>query len=73
VVLGDALTPLSPLRIANGCPPPIIMIQCVPRQCTKSLLDKLTTDCQRIIGFIVPPPGVGFVERSGSSYRFVRA
>jgi glyoxylase-like metal-dependent hydrolase (beta-lactamase superfamily II) len=39
----------------------------------KTLLDKLATDRQRVIGFHLPFPGIGVVERSGSSYRFVPA
>jgi glyoxylase-like metal-dependent hydrolase (beta-lactamase superfamily II) len=39
----------------------------------KTLLDKLATDRQCVIGFHLPFPGIGFVERSGSSYRFVPA
>ena len=39
----------------------------------KTLLDKLATDRQRVIGFHLPFPGTGFVERGGSSYRFVPA
>jgi glyoxylase-like metal-dependent hydrolase (beta-lactamase superfamily II) len=37
----------------------------------KTLLDMLATDRQRVIGFHLPFPGTGIVERSGSSYRFV--
>jgi len=37
----------------------------------KTLLDKIATDRERVIGFHLPFPGIGIVERSGSSYRFV--
>ncbi len=37
----------------------------------KSLLDRLATDRSRAIGFHLPFPGIGFVERSGAAYRFV--
>jgi glyoxylase-like metal-dependent hydrolase (beta-lactamase superfamily II) len=37
----------------------------------KSLLDKLATDRQQVIGFHLPFPGIGFVERTASAYRFV--
>ena len=37
----------------------------------KSLLDRLATDRSRAIGFHLPFPGIGFVERSGGAYRFV--
>ena len=39
----------------------------------KTLLDQLATDRQRVIGFHLPFPGVGFVERRGSTFRFVAA
>jgi len=39
----------------------------------KTLLDKLATKRQRVIGFHLPFPGIGIVERSGSSYRFAPA
>jgi hypothetical protein len=39
----------------------------------KTLLDKLATDRQRVIGFHLPFPGSVIVERSGSSYRFTPA
>lgn len=37
----------------------------------KSLLDRLATDRMALIGFHLPYPGVGRVERSGTAYRFV--
>jgi hypothetical protein len=37
----------------------------------KTLLDKLATDRERGIGFHLPSLGIGIVERSRSSYRFV--
>jgi hypothetical protein len=39
----------------------------------KSLLDQLATDRQQVIGFHLPFPGIGIVERSGPSYRFLPA
>jgi glyoxylase-like metal-dependent hydrolase (beta-lactamase superfamily II) len=36
-----------------------------------SLLDRLATDRLRIVGFHLPYPGIGRVERKDSSYRFV--
>ena len=39
----------------------------------QTLLGKLATDRQRVIGFHLPFPGIGLVERNGSSYRFVPA
>ena len=35
------------------------------------LLDRMATDKQRIIGFHLPHPGTGMVERNGSAYRYV--
>jgi glyoxylase-like metal-dependent hydrolase (beta-lactamase superfamily II) len=37
----------------------------------KALLDRLATDRTQVIGFHLPFPGIGSVERSGSAYRFV--
>jgi glyoxylase-like metal-dependent hydrolase (beta-lactamase superfamily II) len=37
------------------------------------LLDQLATDHLPLIGFHLPSPGIGMVERSGSAYRFVPA
>jgi len=37
----------------------------------KTLLDRLATDRNRVIGFHLPFPGIGVVERSGTAHRFV--
>jgi glyoxylase-like metal-dependent hydrolase (beta-lactamase superfamily II) len=37
----------------------------------KTLLDRLATDRNRVIGFHLPFPGIGVVERRGIAYRFV--
>lgn len=37
----------------------------------KSLLDRLATDKMGIIGFHMPHPGIGNVERDGTGFRFV--
>lgn len=37
----------------------------------KKLLDKLATENTRLIGYHLPDPGVGRVERMGSTYRYV--
>jgi len=37
----------------------------------KALLDRLATDRTQVIGFHLPFPGTGHVERSGTAYRFV--
>jgi glyoxylase-like metal-dependent hydrolase (beta-lactamase superfamily II) len=37
----------------------------------KTLLDRLATDRSQVVGFHLPFPGIGFVERSGTAYRFV--
>jgi hypothetical protein len=34
---------------------------------------RLATDRAKLIGFHLPFPGVGYVERKGSAYRFVAA
>jgi len=38
----------------------------------RKLLDRLAADRSRLIGFHLPYPGVGIVERKGLVYRFVR-
>ena len=35
------------------------------------LLDRLAGDRAKLIGFHLPYPGLGTVERKGSAYRFV--
>lgn len=41
---------------------------------TRSLLiDELATEKMKMIGFHLPYPGIGFVEKDGSAYRFVPA
>jgi hypothetical protein len=37
----------------------------------KRLLERLATDRTQVIGFHLPFPGTGHVERSGTVYRFV--
>jgi glyoxylase-like metal-dependent hydrolase (beta-lactamase superfamily II) len=37
----------------------------------RRLLDQLAADRMTLIGFHLPWPGVGVVERSGTAYRFV--
>ena len=39
----------------------------------KTLLDRVATDRTRVIGYHLPFPGVGIVERRGTAYRFVAA
>lgn len=41
-------------------------------QTRKALLDRLATDRSKLIGFHLPYPGVGIVERKDLAYRFVR-
>jgi hypothetical protein len=36
-----------------------------------TLLDRLATDRCKLIGFHLPYPGIGTVERKDSAYRFV--
>ena len=46
----------------------------VPEQAAttrKRLLDRLATDKAKLIGFHLPYPGIGRVERNGSAYQFV--
>lgn len=37
----------------------------------KMLLDRLATDRSKLIGFHLPYPGIGYVERKGAAYRYV--
>jgi glyoxylase-like metal-dependent hydrolase (beta-lactamase superfamily II) len=37
----------------------------------RRMLDRLATDRSKLIGYHLPYPGVGFVERNGRAYRFV--
>lgn len=39
----------------------------------KKLLDKMANESSRLIGYHLPDPGVGRVERMGNAYRFVSA
>jgi glyoxylase-like metal-dependent hydrolase (beta-lactamase superfamily II) len=46
----------------------------VPEQAAETrrkLLDRLATDRAKLIGFHLPYPGIGIVERNGRAYRFV--
>jgi glyoxylase-like metal-dependent hydrolase (beta-lactamase superfamily II) len=48
----------------------------VPDQAAQTrakLLDRLASDRARLIGFHLPYPGLGLVERNGGAYRFKRA
>ncbi len=37
----------------------------------KSLLDKLSHEKTKLIGFHLPSPGIGYVEKKGNAYKFV--
>jgi hypothetical protein len=39
----------------------------------RKMLDRLATDRSKLIGFHLPYPGVGTVERKDAAYRFVAA
>jgi glyoxylase-like metal-dependent hydrolase (beta-lactamase superfamily II) len=74
VVLGDALThPIISFARPGWMPAADHHDPQRAAAVRKSLLDKLATDRQRVIGFHLPVPGIGFVERSGTTYRFVPA
>ena len=71
MVGGDALT--HPL-IAFAHPEWRTTADHVPDQAVtsrKALLDRLATDKSKLIGFHLPYPGVGRVERKDGAYRFV--
>jgi glyoxylase-like metal-dependent hydrolase (beta-lactamase superfamily II) len=73
IVGGDALThPLISFQHPDWKPP----TDHVPDQAAatrRKLLDRLATDRCRLIGFHLPYPGVGLVERKDSAYRFIPA
>jgi glyoxylase-like metal-dependent hydrolase (beta-lactamase superfamily II) len=71
IVVGDALT--HPL-ISFQHPEWIPAADHVPDQAAQTrrkLLDRLSTDRSKLIGFHLPYPGVGMVERKDGAYRFV--
>lgn len=71
VILGDALThPVISFAHPDWRP----ASDHVPEQAVatrKKLLDKLTTEKARVIGYHLPFPGVGRVEKKDAAYRFV--
>ncbi|MBV8791713.1 MAG: MBL fold metallo-hydrolase [Pseudolabrys sp.] len=73
IVLGDALThPLISFAHPEWRP----TADHVPEQAAETrrkLLDRVATEHSQLIGFHLPYPGVGRVERQGSAYRFVSA
>ena len=73
IVGGDVLThPLISFQHPEWKP----IADHVPDQATatrRRLLDRLATDRSRLIGFHLPYPGVGVVERKDGAYRFVPA
>lgn len=71
IVGGDALT--HPL-ISFGHPDWRATADHVPEQAAATrakLLDRLATDRAKLIGFHLPYPGIGIVERKDLAYRFV--
>ncbi len=73
IVGGDVLT--HPL-ISFGHPDWRPTADHVPGQAAatrRKLLDRLATDHAKLIGFHLPYPGLGVVERKGLAYRFVPA
>lgn len=73
IIGGDALThPLISFQHPDWKP----LADHVPDQAVatrRKLLDRLATDRSRLIGFHLPYPGVGTVERKDGAYRFVPA
>ncbi|MFZ0622037.1 MAG: MBL fold metallo-hydrolase [Pseudolabrys sp.] len=73
IIGGDALThPLISFQHPDWKP----LADHVPDQAVatrRKLLDRLATDRSRLIGFHLPFPGVGTVERKDGAYRFVPA
>ncbi len=73
IVLGDALThPVISFRYPEWRP--VADHEAERAVATrKGLLDRLATDKARIIGFHLPFPGLGIVERRGATYAFAPA
>ncbi|HYC18853.1 MAG TPA: MBL fold metallo-hydrolase [Pseudolabrys sp.] len=73
IIAGDALThPLISFQHPEWKP----IADHVPDQAIatrRSLLDRLATDRSKLIGFHLPYPGLGTVERKDGGYRFVPA
>jgi glyoxylase-like metal-dependent hydrolase (beta-lactamase superfamily II) len=73
IVGGDVLThPLISFRHPEWKP----IADHVPEQAVETrtkLLDRLAADRSRLIGFHLPYPGTGIVERKDGAYRFVPA
>jgi glyoxylase-like metal-dependent hydrolase (beta-lactamase superfamily II) len=71
IVGGDVLThPLISFQYPEWKP----IADHVPDQAIatrRKLLDRLATDRSKLIGFHLPYPGVGMVERKDSAYRFI--
>ena len=71
IVVGDALThPLISFQHPEWRP----AADHVPDQAVatrRALLDRLTADHAKLIGFHLPYPGVGVIERKDGAYRFV--
>jgi len=71
LVLGDALThPIISFQKA-GWPSGSDQDPEAGRATRLSLLDRLVQDKMRVVGYHFPHPGLGFVEKSGSVYRYV--
>jgi glyoxylase-like metal-dependent hydrolase (beta-lactamase superfamily II) len=72
VVLGDALThPTISFAHPNWMPAADHHDAQGAATMRRGLLDRLATDRQHVIGFHLPFPGIGRVERNGTAYRFV--
>ncbi|MFY0614616.1 MAG: MBL fold metallo-hydrolase [Hyphomicrobiaceae bacterium] len=70
VILGDALThPVISFQHPDWRPE-IDQQPDLAVKTRKRLLDKLTTDGNRIIGYHLPVPGMGRVQRQGAGYTF---
>jgi len=73
IVGGDALThPLISFQ-HPGWKPPTDHLPDQAAATRLTLLDRLATDRCKLIGFHLPYPGIGTVERKDSAYRFVPA
>jgi hypothetical protein len=71
MLLGDALT--NPFIAFEQPSWRMAMDQDPDLAVTKrlNLLDRLANEKQKVIGFHLPYPGAGFVERNGKVYRYL--
>ena len=73
IVTGDALTHPTISFVHPEWKPAADHVPDQAVTTRKQLLDRLATDNMKIIGFHLPYPGIGMVERKDGAYRYVAA